>query len=140
MEKGTRANTHSIPLKAITMASNKEIVQQINEAFNNSDLQTFLDHCADDVQWTIVGKDTMHGKDAISAFMGKMDPAYAMEIGVDTIIAEGNSVACNGTMQMKHEGGTPYRGAYSDVYLFKEGRVATLHSYVVDLKGDAVTN
>ena len=116
------------------MASNKEIVQLVNEAFNNSDLETFLAHCADDIQWTIVGKDTMHGKEAITAFMGKMDPAHAMEISADTIIAEGDNVSCNGTMQMKHEGRTSYRGAYSDIYQFREGRIATLHSYVIDLK------
>ena len=129
-----KKNTYQ-PQNTIAMTTtNKEIVLRISEAFNRSDLQAFLHYCAEDVQWTIVGKEVIRGREAIATFMGRMDPAYAMEIGVDNIISEGDTVACNGTMRMKQEGGTPYKGAYCDIYHFRGGLVAELISYVVDLK------
>ena len=119
--------------------TNKEIVKKVNDAFNQSDMNGFLDACADNVQWTIVGKAPITGKAAIKDFMGEMDSASPMQIIIGTIIAEGDQVACSGTMHMKHEGGKPYDGAFCDIYHFADGKIAALHSYVIDIKDPGAT-
>lgn len=112
----------------------KKIVRHVNQAFNEGRLEGFLDHCTDDVRWTMVGKEPLTGKPAISDFMGQMKPGNTMEISIRNIIAEGNLVACDGTMRMNNSGGSPYNGAFCDIYLFDGDRIAELHSYVVDFK------
>ncbi len=116
------------------MATNKQIVEEVNEAFNTANLDGLLRHCTDDIHWNIVGKTPIVGKEAITAFMGKMNPDDVMEVVTESIIAEGDRVACTGTMRMQHEGGAPYRGAYADIYRFADSKIAELTSYVVDLK------
>ncbi len=116
------------------MKTNKQIVQEVNEAFNNANPDGFFNHCADDMRWTIVGKEPLIGKEAMRAFMGETKPGATMEVLTTHIIAEGDKVACTGTMRMQHESGTPYRGAYADIYRFEGGKIAELTSYVVDLK------
>lgn len=116
------------------MATNKEIVQQINDAFSNADLDGFLNHCADNVRWTIAGKEPIVGKEAITAFMGKMPAELTMKFKVHNVIADGALVACAGYMEMPNSNGSMYRAEYCDVYRFEGGKVVELTSYVVELK------
>ncbi|MCM2359336.1 MAG: nuclear transport factor 2 family protein [Geobacteraceae bacterium] len=46
-------------------AKSKEIVEKVNTAFAENNLEGFLSFCADDVKWTMVGDKTVTGKDAI---------------------------------------------------------------------------
>lgn len=110
-------------------ASNKEVVEQINAAFAANDIEAFLSRCADDFEWTMVGEKPMRGKDAIRAFMAGMPPE-APVFTVDTIVAEGDTVACIGDMTMKENGkAVPY--SYCDVWRFRDGKPASLKAFVV---------
>lgn len=46
-------------------ANNKEIVARVNAAFAANELEGLLSCCADDVEWTMVGEESIKGKDAI---------------------------------------------------------------------------
>ncbi len=116
------------------MKTNKQIVEAVNEAFNNANLEAFLNYCTDSICWTIVGKEPIVGREAIAAFMGKVNPDDVMEVLATDIIAEADRAVCTGTMRMQHAGSDPYRGAFADCYRFEEGKIAELTSYVIDLK------
>ena len=47
----------------------KAIVNKVNEAFANNDVEGFLALCASDVVWTMVGDRTVKGKDEIRKWM-----------------------------------------------------------------------
>ena len=51
----------------------KAIVNKVNEAFANNDVEGFLALCASDVVWTMVGDRTVKGKDEIRKWMGSMN-------------------------------------------------------------------
>ena len=109
--------------------SNKEVVQNINAAFEKGDMEGFLTWCADDVVWTMVGEKTVKGKEAIRQWMGSM-PVEPPTFTVEGIVAEGDLVAAFGDMTMNEEGNiVPY--AYCDVYRFRNGKVAELKSFVI---------
>lgn len=115
-------------------ASNKEIVQKVNDAFSAGNIEAFLDYCTEDVQWTMVGKPAWVGKQVIRDFMKSENPgSSAPQMTVQNVIADGDMVASDGTMSMTNADGTEYQGAFCDVYRFLDGKIHEMHSYIVDL-------
>ena len=115
---------------------NKEIVNKINDAFSANDVEGFLEHCADDVAWTMVGDRTVKGKDAIRSFMDEMKCPEPPVFGVDRMIANDDSVVCYGGMSMKDGDGQTSDWTYCDIYHFANGKVDELSSFVIKNKGE----
>lgn len=104
---------------------NKETIKQVNQAFEADNIEGFLEHCAENVKWTMIGDKTVEGKNGIREFaasMGEMPPPV---IANKNIIADGDSVAAYGEMTM---GGDKYD--YCDVYEFEADKIVELNSYV----------
>jgi ketosteroid isomerase-like protein len=115
-------------------AVNKAIVESVNDAFAGNNIERFLDHCSEEITWTMVGKPVLKGKQDIREFMNSMgDCPTPPEMEVINIIAEGDLVAADGTMSMPNADGTIYNGAYCDIYHFRNGEIIKLTSYIVDL-------
>lgn len=108
----------------------KEIVTKINAAFTSDDPEGFLFHCADDIEWTMVGHTTVKGKTAISEFLSDSQcepPVFS----VDGMYAGEDSVTCFGGMTMKDKDGTESPYSYCDVYRFSADKITSLHSFIV---------
>src|SRR4030095_14900571 len=121
------------------MSKNKEIVQKVNESFAEGGVEAFLSQCADDVVWTIIGDRTVKGKNAIREWLSSMD-MEPPKLTVDNIIAEGDFVTAYGNMTMKEKDGKRVPYAYCDIYRFRRGKIAELHSFVVKTEGKAETS
>ncbi len=117
------------------MATNKEIVNQINDAFANSDVESFLTHCTENVVWHMYGDQSIEGKENIRQFMksheGPSDPPVFV---IDNVFGEGDRVACDGGMTMKTADGNYWKGRYCDLYIFEGGKVKEMRSYIVESK------
>lgn len=109
----------------------KDIVTDINEAFAKNNIEAFLDHCSDDLAWTMAGDRSMTGKDKIRNWMGSMDGHEPPVFTTDTLIAEGNTVVCSGDMKMKGQDGVEGSYKYCDIYVFDANKVVKLTSLVV---------
>lgn len=115
----------------------KEIVEKVNDAFSTGNTAAFVDLCADDVQWTIVGDQTLRGKEALREFMKSMEGHEPPKFSVDTLIAEGDSVMATGGMTMKEEPGCEGTYGYCDIYRFNgDAQIAELRTFVVKLKDE----
>ena len=115
-------------------AKSKEIVEQVNAAFAENNLEGFLSFCTDDVKWTMVGDKTVNGKVAIRQWMASMDfepPRFT----VDNVIAEGDFVAAHGDMTMKGKDGTPVPYSYCDIYRFRGEKIVELRSFLIKTEG-----
>ena len=112
--------------------TNKEIVEKINQSFNENDTEAFLAYCEDDVTWMMVGGAAMTGKDAIRKEMGMLDSEGKPQITVQHIIADDDLVASNGTLQMKKKTGEPHNAAFCDIYRFNNGKIREMTSYIID--------
>jgi uncharacterized protein len=112
-------------------ASRKEIVQRINEAFAENNLEKVLSFCTDDLTWTMVGDTTVRGKDPIRKWMASMNP-QPPQFTIQQTVAEGDFVITRGdmTMQEKKNGPSiPY--TFCDIYRFVGDKVAELTAFVI---------
>ena len=114
------------------MAVNKkEIVQRINEAFAENNLEKVLSFCTDDLKWTMVGDTTITGKDPIRKWMASMDP-QPPQLSIRQTIAEGDTVvACGDMVMQEKKGGTGIPYTFCDIYRFSGDKVAELTAFVI---------
>lgn len=113
---------------------NKEIVEKVNAAFEKGDTEGFLEHCSEDLDWTMVGEKHARGKSEIREWMKQMDGMEPPKFSVETFVADGDSVVCSGQMSMKTpDGGTGNYG-YCDIYRFEGDKIANLTSFVIATK------
>jgi uncharacterized protein (TIGR02246 family) len=116
------------------MESIKQIVQKINQAFRDNDMEAFVGCCADDITWTMVGNETVTGKQSILDFMKGMPTNCEPVLTEKLIVAGEDSAACTGTMEMPNADGSIYHGSFCDVYQFMDGKVKTIDTYIIELK------
>lgn len=112
----------------------KETVKRANASFEENNLEGFLELCAEDVEWRMVGGKSSKGKDEIRQWMSAMGPSEPPKITAENQIAEGETVAAYGEMTMKNDKGEVVSYSYSDVYRFKDGKIAELSSFVIENK------
>lgn len=110
--------------------SHKATLAKANAAIALGDLEGFLQFCTEDTKWTFVGDRTLCGKQAVRQWM-----QYAYRelprFNVHRMIAEGDFLTALGEITLKDESGTETRYAYSDVWRFREGKLAEVHAFVV---------
>lgn len=110
--------------------ANKRVLQQANAAVTAGDNEGFLSHCVDDVVWSTVGGETLHGKAAVRAWMAKeyvQPPAFT----VRELVADGDLVVAIGDIDSRDEAGNTVRNAYCDVWRLRDGKLAELRAFVI---------
>ena len=114
--------------------TNREIVKKVNESFTAGNTDGFLEHCADNVVWNMVGDQETKGKKAMKEWMSQMEGMEPPKFTVEKIIAEGDSVVCYGDMTMKGEDGKEGKYSYVDAYHFSGDKISDLKSFIVKHK------
>jgi uncharacterized protein (TIGR02246 family) len=116
---------------------NKAILKQANAAVVKGDYEGFLSHCTDDVEWTFVGEKTLKGKEAVRRYMNStyIEPPKFV---VAQLIAEGDFVTAIGDIDMRDETGKTAHSAYCDVWRIRDGKLAELRAFVVEIGRDPV--
>ena len=75
--------------------TNREIVEKVNAAFSENKPEVFLDHCSDNVEWTIVGDQTLTAvitADAIAELkLRRGDDAVAIIKSTEVMIARSSA-------------------------------------------------
>lgn len=115
---------------------NKRIVDEINKAFAEGNIDGFLEHCAADVVWRMEGDQSFSGVAAIRTFGSQMEGSSPPKFTVENVIAEGDSVVCYGEMTMEGEADWAGKYSYCDVYTFANGKVTELRSFPVKHKSE----
>jgi len=110
--------------------SNKSVLLQANEAVIAGDNEGFLSHCTDDIRWTTVGEGTLEGKEAVRQWM-KSAYATPPRFTVDRLIAEDDTVVALGTIMGEGDDGQSTELAYSDVWRFRDRKMAELQAFVI---------
>lgn len=112
----------------------RTIIDRVNQAFAEMDTEGWLDLSHDDIQWIIPGMETMQGKQAIRDFLTVGPGANPPELTVTGTVLDEDSAAVQGEMVMPNEAGVRTHYHYCDIYRFRGDKIATLTSYVVELK------
>jgi uncharacterized protein len=109
---------------------NKEVLRNANAAITAGDIEGFLSFCVDDIIWTTVGGDTLHGKEAVRQWMLR-EYAEPPRFTVTRLIAEGDDVVALGGIVSRGEDGRDVHNEYCDVWHFRDGRMAELQAFVI---------
>jgi ketosteroid isomerase-like protein len=117
-------------------AKNKEIVNKVNESFAEGSIEGFLSFCTDDLVWTMIGKKSVRGKNAVREWLASMD-VEPPKFTVDNVIAEGDFVTAYGDMTLKEKDGRTAPYAYCDIYRFRNGKITELNSFVIKTEAKA---
>jgi uncharacterized protein len=119
-------------------AKNKEIVKGVDAAFAENNVEAFLSFCADDVEWTMIGDQTVKGKEAIRNWMASMgsEPPNFSPAG---IIAEGDFASAYGSMTLKDKDGAAVQYSYCDIYRFRGDKIVEIKSFVIKTEGKPET-
>jgi ketosteroid isomerase-like protein len=114
----------------------KAIINSVNDAFLQGNNEAFIEHCADNIRWTMVGETVIEGKQALREFMTPdRPPCPPPRFTVDTLIVEGDHAVAHGPMEMANAEGETGFYRYCDVYRFDgAGKIAELTSYVIKTK------
>lgn len=110
--------------------ANKRVLQQANAAVTAGDNEGFLSFCTDDIVWSTVGGETLHGKEALRALMAKeyvQPPVFT----VRELVADGDYVVALGDIESRDDAGQVVRNAYSDVWRLRDGKLAELRAFVI---------
>lgn len=111
--------------------SNQSVLEAANRAIGSGDIEGFLAFCTDDLEWTIVGDETLKGKDAVRRWM---QTAYAdpPQFTVTDMIAQADWVVAMGDIAGADDQGRQAPSAYCDVWRFRDGKMAELRAFVVE--------
>lgn len=115
--------------------ANKRVLQQANAAVTAGDNEGFLVHCVDDVTWSTVGGETLHGKEAVRAWMAK-EYVQPPTFNVRELVADGDLVVAIGDIESRDDAGKTVQNAYCDVWRLRDGKLAELRAFVIPV-GDA---
>lgn len=110
---------------------NKATLERANAAITQGDTEGFLAFCTDDIEWTTVGGSTLQGKEAVRQWMAT---AYTEppDFSVTHLVAEGDFLVAFGNITVKNEDGKMVPSAYSDLWRFREGKMAELKAFVIE--------
>ncbi|MET1054729.1 MAG: nuclear transport factor 2 family protein [Pedobacter sp.] len=117
------------------VVNTKEFILSLIEAFDNNDVESILEHLSDDIEWTIIGHETLSGKNNIEEFFKAHPDMKMLSSTKDHMIIDGDSVAVNGEVDCVNEStGNRQDMFYCDIYDLKDGKVQRMTSYCVDKK------
>lgn len=113
-------------------ADNKATLLKANALITAGNNEGFLSFCTDDVVWEFVGDQILHGKDAVRQYM-KSTYIEPPKFHVETLIAEVDYVTAIGNISLKDASGKTVEYAYCDVWQFRDGLMAGLRAFVVEV-------
>jgi ketosteroid isomerase-like protein len=112
--------------------NNKEIIQNVIDAFDSNDVDGILDLLTDDVEWHMLGDQVISGKDELKEYFSKNAGMKLLSSTKDHIIIEGDRAAVDGNVQCAGKNGETMDMYYCDVYELEKGKVKKIVSYTVN--------
>jgi ketosteroid isomerase-like protein len=108
------------------------LLKDLNIAFVTGDLDFVAGVVTDDITWTMVGDDSVQGKQPFLETVRGMNGADVAKLTIHSVITHGREGAANGTLELKN--GKQYE--FCDVFQFrgaKGTRIKSIRSYVIEI-------
>jgi hypothetical protein len=112
---------------------NKEIIQEVINAFDTNDVTSLLSHVTDDVVWEMRDNKDMviSGKENLRNFFSEYNEMKMIGSTKDHIIIDGNLVAVDGTVTMEGKDAVQFEMYYCDIYELTDNKVSKIISYPI---------
>lgn len=110
----------------------RELLRDLSILVVKQQLEEPLDWLEEDVEWEIIGDESIHGLEAVEEKLKSFLETPIQEFHIDKIITHGNTAALNG--KIIHENQSTI--AFCHIYLFKGHRktakIKEITSYVIN--------
>ncbi|WP_433615943.1 hypothetical protein [Paenibacillus cellulositrophicus] len=114
-------------------APKKEFLRAFNAAFVCNDIDFINEKTIEDIQWNIVGRNTLQGKDQVFEMLRKLMDKTPTELIISNIITHGYSGSLNGILNL--ENNMSY--AFCNIYRFNSSlnktKIKEITSYIIDI-------
>jgi uncharacterized protein len=112
------------------MVASNDLFKEISVEFAKGNLAYSQMYFAEDVQWNILGNETIRGKQEIIE-VSKMQQLQSFPvITIKNIVGEGELVVVESTGEAKTRSGKPYNQTYCEVFRFNNGRLQEITTYL----------
>lgn len=114
-------------------APKKELIKNLTIYFASYNIRKVMKYLDEDFKWTLVGDESIVGKETFGAALKKMSQNKATELTIHSIVTHGKEASVNGEMQMQD--GNKF--GFADFYEFSSAKgtlVKSILSYVVPVK------
>lgn len=109
---------------------------QIAEAFSRHDFATTYPYLSDDVQWNLVGKETLSGKETVITTC-EQSAAYLKTVTTTFsrffVVVGDNGVVIDSISDYVDADQQTSRVASCDIYEFADGKITQITSYTIEL-------
>jgi ketosteroid isomerase-like protein len=116
------------------MTQHQNTVLQYIDGFRKSDRERILSCVTNDVVWIIPGAFEARGKSAFAAHIVEEGFKSYPNITVARLIEADDVVVAEGTVRTERTDGAVIHLAYCDVFEMRDGKIAQLTSYVVQIR------
>jgi ketosteroid isomerase-like protein len=114
--------------------SNREIIMEIVDAFDNNDVERILNCVTDDIEWEMLGENTISGKETLRKFFGEHADMKMVSSTEDHIIINGDSGCVSGSVQCSNGKGQDFNMYYCDIYKLKDDKIKKITTYSINKK------
>ena len=121
-------------MEVTSMTRNQGVVLRYMDGFRKTDREQILSCLTDDVAWLIPGLFEINGKQAYNAHIVDEGFRDRPEITVARLIEGDDVVVAEGSVRAKRTDDTVIELAFCDVFDMRDGKIARLTSYLVQLK------
>lgn len=108
------------------------ILNEFNEAFAKSDVDSILKHVTENIKWTMVGDRVVEGKENFANYIREMASQDPMDFSLNTSIHQDEQAVLEGRVTSPK--GKIY--AFCDIYTFDgldSNKISNLISYVIEI-------
>jgi ketosteroid isomerase-like protein len=111
------------------MKTNKEILEEVNEAIRRGNYDVILGYCQEDTKWLFVGEQEINGRDLVKEYI--KDAYLAPPKFTQHLFADGNYVIATGEISLVDANNQWTTSSYCDIWKFEDGKIAELKAFVI---------
>jgi uncharacterized protein len=106
------------------------LLKKISEEFAKGNLEFSAAYLADDIEWKILGNDTITGKEQVLEVSKMLQLESYPIITIKNIVADGNYVVVESIGKAKTKKGKPYNQTYCDIFRFNNEKIQEITTYL----------
>jgi ketosteroid isomerase-like protein len=114
--------------------SNRTIIMEIVAAFDNNDVDAIINLVTEDIEWNMVGENSISGKDNLRQFFADHLDMKMISSTKDHIIIDGNRGCVDGIVHCSNGKDKDFHMQYCDIYDIEHEKIKKITSYVINKK------
>ena len=117
------------------MSERQQVVERYIEGFRQGDRRMILDCLTDDVEWNLLGWQSLQGKEQFAGEIQNDAFVGTPQLTIERMVEEDEVVVAFGAGRGRLRAGGELEFVFSDAFFFEGDRIRRLDTYQVNLTG-----